>query len=44
MSTTVLERTVKRRRGYYRMTDSHASRLTYNDGSPYYTDFVAYYT
>ncbi|MCI9916344.1 hypothetical protein JY737_18080 [Clostridioides difficile] len=44
MSTTVLERTVKRRRGYYRMTDIHASRLTYNDGSPYYTDFVAYYT
>ncbi|VIB52487.1 Uncharacterised protein [Clostridioides difficile] len=26
------------------MTDIHASRLTYNDGSPYYTDFVAYYT
>ncbi|WP_235667258.1 hypothetical protein, partial [Clostridioides difficile] len=44
MSTIVLERTVKRRRGYYRMTDIHASRLTYNDGSPYYTDFVAYYT
>ncbi|WP_236877537.1 hypothetical protein [Clostridioides difficile] len=44
MSTTVLERTVKRRGGYYRMTDIHASRLTYNDGSPYYTDFVAYYT
>ncbi|HBF4872474.1 TPA: hypothetical protein KOP34_000242 [Clostridioides difficile] len=44
MSTTVLERIVKRRRGYYRMTDIHASRLTYNDGSPYYTDFVAYYT
>ncbi|HGL5965253.1 TPA: hypothetical protein ACKFJN_003849 [Clostridioides difficile] len=44
MSTTVLERTVKRRRGYYRMTDIHASCLTYNDGSPYYTDFVAYFT
>ncbi|WP_131006362.1 hypothetical protein [Clostridioides difficile] len=44
MSTTVLERTVKRRRGYYRMTDIHASCLSYNDGSPYYTDFVAYYT